>query len=66
VEELCGDPSKAAQVLGWQPGTGFEELVRIMLTADLRDQGVDPGIVPVGKVQALEGGNDGQRDFLVA
>jgi GDPmannose 4,6-dehydratase len=66
VEELCGDPSKAAQVLGWQPETGFKELVRIMLTADLRDQGVDPGIVPAGKVQTLKGGNDGQREFLVA
>jgi GDPmannose 4,6-dehydratase len=66
VEELCGDPSKAAQVLGWQPETGFKELVRIMLTADLRDQGVDPGIAPAGKVQTLKGGNDGQREFLVA
>jgi GDPmannose 4,6-dehydratase len=66
VEELCGDPSKAAQVLGWQPETGFKELVRIMLTADLRDQGVDPGIVPAGKVQTLKGGNDGEREFLVA
>jgi len=66
VEELCGDASKAAQVLGWRPRTGFKELVRIMLTADLRDQGVDPGIVPAGKVQTLKGGNDGQREFLVA
>lgn len=51
VDELCGDPSKAAQVLGWRPRTGFKELVRIMLTADLRDQDVDPGIVPAGKAQ---------------
>jgi GDPmannose 4,6-dehydratase len=66
VEELCGDPSKAAQVLGWQPKTGFKELVQIMLTADLLDQGVDPGIVSAGKVQTLRGGNDGQRESLVA
>jgi len=66
VEELCGDPSKAAQVLGWQPETGFKELVRIMLTADLRDQGVDPGIVPAGKVRSAKGGSDGQRESLVA
>ena len=51
VDELCGDPSKAAQVLGWRPRTGFKELVRIMLTADLRDQGVDPGIVQAGKAR---------------
>ena len=66
VEELCGDPSKAAQVLGWRPRTGFKELVRIMLTADLRDQGVDPGIVPTGEVLTVKGGGDGQRESLVA
>ena len=66
VEELCGDPSKAAQVLGWRPRTGFKELVRIMLTADLRDQGVDPGIVPTGEVLTVKGGSDGQRESLVA
>jgi len=66
VEELCGDPSKAAQVLGWRPRTGFKELVRIMLTADLRDQGVDPGIAPTGEVPTVKGGSDGQRESLVA
>jgi GDPmannose 4,6-dehydratase len=66
VEELCGDPSKAAQVLGWRPRTGFKELVRIMLTADLRDAGVDPGIVPAGKVRTVRGGNGGHRESLVA
>ena len=66
VEELCGDPSKAAQVLGWRPRTGFKELVRIMLTADLRDHGVDPGIVPAGGVRTLKGGNGGHRESLVA
>jgi len=66
VEELCGDPSKAAQVLGWRPRTGFKELVRIMLTADLRDQGVDPGIMPTGEVLTVKGGSDGSRESLVA
>jgi GDPmannose 4,6-dehydratase len=66
VEELCGDASKAAQVLGWRPRTGFKELVRIMLTADLRDQGVDLGIVPAGKVRSVKVGSDGQRESLVA
>jgi GDPmannose 4,6-dehydratase len=51
VDELCGDPSKAAQVLGWRSRTGFKELVQIMLTADLRDQGVDTGIVQAGKAR---------------
>ena len=42
VDELCGDASKAAEVLGWRPRTPFRELVRTMLVADLVDHGVDP------------------------
>ena len=42
VDELCGDASKAARVLGWRPTTRFHDLVRIMLEADLREAGLDP------------------------
>jgi len=35
VEELVGDPSKARAQLGWEPTTSFEELVRLMVEADL-------------------------------
>jgi GDPmannose 4,6-dehydratase len=42
VDELCGDASRAAERLGWRPRTSFRELVRIMLTADLREAGLDP------------------------
>ena len=42
VDELCGDASKAARVLGWRPRRPFHELVRIMLEADLREAGLDP------------------------
>ena len=45
VDELCGDASKAHRVLGWQPQTSFEQLVRIMVEADLREAGVDPASV---------------------
>jgi GDPmannose 4,6-dehydratase len=41
VDELCGDASKAKRVLGWEPTTTFEELVRIMLSADLAELGLD-------------------------
>jgi GDPmannose 4,6-dehydratase len=44
VDELCGDASKAATKLGWRPRTGFADLVRIMVEADLRDAGLDPSI----------------------
>jgi GDPmannose 4,6-dehydratase len=42
VDELCGDPAKARDKLGWQPAVRFHELVRLMLEADLRDAGIDP------------------------
>jgi len=42
VEELCGDATKAREVLGWEPTTTFPELVRIMLAADLSEAGLDP------------------------
>jgi len=42
VDELCGDATKAREVLGWRPRTTFPELVRIMVEADLRERGLDP------------------------
>ncbi len=35
VDLLIGDASKAKQKLGWQPKVNFEELVRIMVTAEI-------------------------------
>lgn len=35
VDDLCADPSKAAERLGWEPKVGFEELVAMMVEADL-------------------------------
>ena len=35
VDELIGDASKAREVLGWKPTVGFEELVAMMVDADL-------------------------------
>ena len=36
VETLLGDPSKAKQLLGWNPQkTGFDELVRLMVSHDM-------------------------------
>jgi len=40
VDELCGDTSKAARMMGWRPRTTFHDLVRIMLAADLEDVGL--------------------------
>jgi GDPmannose 4,6-dehydratase len=35
VDLLVGDASKAERELGWRPGTTFEELIRLMVRADL-------------------------------
>jgi GDPmannose 4,6-dehydratase len=36
VDLLIGDPNKALQKLGWKPSVTFEELVALMVEADLR------------------------------
>ena len=36
VDELCGDASKAREKLGWKPRVTFDELVRIMVEADVK------------------------------
>jgi GDPmannose 4,6-dehydratase len=36
VDILLGDPTRAREELGWTPRTSFDELVRIMVEADLR------------------------------
>jgi GDPmannose 4,6-dehydratase len=38
VDALVGDASKARRVLGWKPQVGFEELVTMMVEADLAEQ----------------------------
>jgi GDPmannose 4,6-dehydratase len=35
VDRLCADPAKAREELGWEPKIGFEELVSMMVDADL-------------------------------
>jgi GDPmannose 4,6-dehydratase len=39
---LVGDPSRAKQVLGWTPSVTFEELVKMLVDADL--QSLEAGI----------------------
>jgi GDPmannose 4,6-dehydratase len=36
IDHLIGDYSKAKRDLGWEPRTSFEELIRLMVDADLR------------------------------
>jgi GDPmannose 4,6-dehydratase len=37
VDELLGDAGKAREVLGWKPRVSFDELVKKMIVADLRE-----------------------------
>lgn len=40
VELLIGDPTKTKEKLGWQPSVTFEELVALMVEADLKSLGL--------------------------
>lgn len=42
VELLIGDPAKAKQKLGWEPSVTFEQLVYLMVEADLKAMGLIP------------------------
>jgi GDPmannose 4,6-dehydratase len=42
VELLIGDPAKAKAKLGWQPSVSFEQLVYLMVDADLKALGLIP------------------------
>ena len=42
VDLLIGDPSKARKILNWKPKVTFKELTKIMVTADLEAEGLDP------------------------
>ena len=35
VDYLCGDPSKARKLLGWQPVVDFHQLIKMMVESDL-------------------------------
>jgi GDPmannose 4,6-dehydratase len=42
TEELVADPTKARDIIGWAPKITFNDLVKIMVDADLRRRGLEP------------------------
>jgi GDPmannose 4,6-dehydratase len=50
VDRLCADPAKARDELGWEPKIGFEELVEMMVDADM-------------ELLAASGGSAGEEEF---
>ncbi len=45
VDLLVGDPTKAQQALGWTPRVSFEELIGMMVEADLKKLRDNPNLV---------------------
>jgi len=45
VPDLCGDPAKARNKLGWRPKIAFADMIREMLESDLTALGVRPADV---------------------
>ncbi len=45
VDLLVGDPSKARRALGWAPAVSFEELIGMMVEADLKKLSDNPNLV---------------------
>jgi GDPmannose 4,6-dehydratase len=48
VDALLGDASKARKALGWQPKVGFEELIAMMVAADLEIAEKEKTLVDAG------------------
>ena len=42
VDELIGDATKARNKLGWRPSISFDQLVKIMVDADIEAEKSDP------------------------
>lgn len=53
VDLLIGDPTKAKQALGWEPTVSFEELVKLMVEADLEAVGIRHSDATCGDIATL-------------
>jgi GDPmannose 4,6-dehydratase len=51
VDSLCGDVAKAVDVLDWHPTVSFEELVRLMVEAELEAEGLRAHTPPLGSLE---------------
>lgn len=49
VDHLIGDPTKARRVLGWEPQVGFQQLVAMMVDADLARLSAKPAHVAAAR-----------------
>jgi GDPmannose 4,6-dehydratase len=56
VDLLLGDPTKAKKALGWEPKVGFDELVEMMVDADLELAGEEKALVQHNSMRAPRSG----------
>ncbi len=59
VDRLIADPAKARRELGWEPATGFERLIRLMVRADLEHS---PSGLPASLLRRF--GTNGSRSVI--
>ena len=60
VEFLCGDAAKAREKLGWEPRVSFEELIEMMVEADLEAvQKAENGIAFAASLRNENGNGNG-------
>jgi GDPmannose 4,6-dehydratase len=45
VDLLIGDPGRARQELGWTPDVSFEQLIAMMVDADIARHREHPGVI---------------------
>jgi len=66
VDFLCGDATKAREKLGWEPEVGFEELIKMMVEADLETvQKAENGIAFAASLRNENGNGNGNGSLRV-
>jgi len=64
VPALLGDPTKAKNILGWEPKTKFRDLASLMLASDLKLKMKERSIVPVNSEEEDEFYLDLARELM--
>jgi GDPmannose 4,6-dehydratase len=59
VDSLCGDATKARELLGWEPEISFEELVKSMVECDLELARQEKTLAEAGHNVVRRGGAHG-------
>jgi GDPmannose 4,6-dehydratase len=62
VDALCGDPSKARDVLGWKPRVSFPELVKMMVEHDIELARCERTVNQAGFADTARGAAVARRD----